>query len=650
VTPEFISSKYLLSLLKPLTKALKLKSGERYLELEKVNDVFGSSQELARYYVEPNCQHINPADEDEDGAINSIRESLFDYLNRFLKKTIVTKDGSNQLFILADAGMGKSSLMMIFKLMHIMSFLPQQYNCKLLKLGEMTLQDIKKIKNTSNTILLLDSLDEDPLATGTKTLRRVENILDKTKNFYRVIVTCRTQFFPETKEAEFGLKNKVTISSYTCPLVYLSIFDEGQVSEYLIRRYGNYMQRKFKVFKCKKAIRAEKSILSMGSFRFRPFLLAHIEDIFENIENNSSEYKIYEGLIKTWIKREITKLRAQGNNDIQPEDMLKICTLIAEKIYNSNERTISLDEIGKFCHKKSVIELINIPTSQIIESISKIDISSNSLMNKNSEGRYRFSHLTITEFLIVYGIKNSIISGLQRPFKISSKIKGLCESTNFNFDWHFKNAKGGYFLFNSELNDNWLNKDMKNLYLSKSEFNKEKSKYSVLKNLDMNSCTIGFSKFYDGKFIGTNMKSAAINNCEFNDCFFDDTNFSYSDIFFTTFRHCKIDKCNTTAINIMDCDFFDCTFTLNNTFQLHQCILSNVMIEDVMITTENRCDITFDSKNKKIIIKSYLNGDIIVVHELDEDEENTLKLRHKCTGNTFIEINYSKDNKSIKTL
>ena len=47
------------------------------------------------------------------------------------------------MFILSDAGMGKTSLLLMLKLMHLTCFWPQKYSCQLFKLGDDTLQRVR---------------------------------------------------------------------------------------------------------------------------------------------------------------------------------------------------------------------------------------------------------------------------------------------------------------------------------------------------------------------------------------------------------------------------------------------------------------------------------------------------------------------------
>ena len=96
--------------LPPLVKRLSSKCNDKAKELAEMGDVFSDPVLLSKYYVVPNCQHHNPADfNEDDDARFELRKPFFEYISDFLEKAVTLRNGSHQLFILADAGMGKTS-------------------------------------------------------------------------------------------------------------------------------------------------------------------------------------------------------------------------------------------------------------------------------------------------------------------------------------------------------------------------------------------------------------------------------------------------------------------------------------------------------------------------------------------------------------
>ena len=214
----------------------------RRSELDVLNETFRFDPEvLARCYVEPYVQFANPADAvGRSSLIQDEPARLQLWLNRFLKTELrgPERHGQHVLFLLGDAGMGKTSALLMLKLWHLTSFWPQSLRMELLKLGPDTLSQIQKIEQKKKTVLLLDALDEDPEARKGIN-ERLEALLQATDAFRNVVLTCRTQFFPRGGEAPMESPGKVEVAGYVCNMLYLSPFFDDQVTEYLEKAFPN---------------------------------------------------------------------------------------------------------------------------------------------------------------------------------------------------------------------------------------------------------------------------------------------------------------------------------------------------------------------------------------------------------------------------
>ncbi|WP_157067950.1 formylglycine-generating enzyme family protein, partial [Desulfosarcina cetonica] len=363
---------------------LKQIRAEREKELDEIKEItFIDPFELAELYVEPDCQEMNPADrrvEDEMVA----KEPVMVKINQFFRQP-ATQAGRNQLFILSDAGMGKSALLAMIKLMHLTRFWPQDRDCVLKKLGPKTLEEIETIPNKRETILLLDSLDEDPSAYG-RVNQRLEEILAVSQRFAKAIITCRTQFFPMLHTHPLELPGQICIGGYDCYSKYLSFFNDGKVYHYLSKRFP---KRFFGLLSDQKKIEKAKVIIaSMGSLRCRPMLLSYIDDLMESPrmhDGGGNIYHIYDALVDNWLRRELLKKK-----DLDHNDLYDACIILATWMQMRQKREVSEDEINR------LIETI----SRKVKTITEIDMKGRSLLNRNSEGDYRFSHYSIQEFLV----------------------------------------------------------------------------------------------------------------------------------------------------------------------------------------------------------------------------------------------------------
>ncbi len=355
---------------------------KRKKEILEIGDaVLCKPLEIAEYYVEPECQDTNPADhQDEDYPVT--KSPIMKRIDQFCQFK-PSQDGGNQMIVLSDAGMGKTALLTMLKLLHLTAFWLKEHDCVLKKLGKNTLNEIAKIENKRNTILLLDSLDEDTEAFG-KAQERLISILEAVQQFHKTIITCRTQFFPKTEKDPFNRPGVVKISRFVCPAKYLSFFGVEKVEEYLMKRFPP----KWMLFSDTQKIEtAQKVIAKMGMLRCRPMLLSFIEDLMAmpEIKGDNSEYHVYDALVKSWLNRQENK----PDTKVSADDLLPACIIMATVMQIRKQRSISEQKLD------TLIERI-----KDVSPVTKIDMKGKSLINRNSDGDYCFSHFSIQEFLV----------------------------------------------------------------------------------------------------------------------------------------------------------------------------------------------------------------------------------------------------------
>src|SRR5204863_2215643 len=119
--------------------------------------------------------------------------------------------------------------LVLLKLAEIDKLTETDVSVQLFKLGDTTEEDVKAISDRANTVLLLDALDEDPLARGSF-YTRLQSLLQLTENFRKTIITCRTQFFPDKHEKDAKVPGVVVLDGFRASLVFLSAFTDGQVA------------------------------------------------------------------------------------------------------------------------------------------------------------------------------------------------------------------------------------------------------------------------------------------------------------------------------------------------------------------------------------------------------------------------------------
>ncbi|MCF6338955.1 MAG: pentapeptide repeat-containing protein [Gammaproteobacteria bacterium] len=493
---EFFTPKFLSSIFERIKSFVK----ERDEETIKIGDIFGDPVELSKFYIEPNCQNINPANEDEEESLPFVTSPAFKVVNKFLNGDLQNiDDGRNIMFVLADAGMGKTSLLMMLKLSHITSLWPKKYNCTLLKMDDDTLDTIKNMENKSITILLLDALDEDPYAYG-RVKERLTEILDEAHRFRRVILTCRTQFFPADEIEPYKRVGKIKIGAYFCPMFFLSLFDDEQVEEYLNKRFTSPKERKS----------AKKIVTDMGSLKCRPLLLVHIDGFLDTSIRDLNEYKIYEILIDTWLTREERKIRSLK---ITKDMLMKACTKIAYLMHKQvGDVRILSEEKFTYYVREDYSELKN---------ISDINLGGRSLLNRNSDGDYRFSHYSIQEFILAKGILSGVITE-HESVRFSSLIFRFLEKNNPEKIIFRELNYEGANLSGKILN----NRDFSNINMKKVNFSGAR-----LMNCKFENTSLTESVFERAILTDSDMSGADISNASFN----------YADVTGVLFRGCNAD-------------------------------------------------------------------------------------------------------------
>ena len=135
--------------------------------------------------------------------------------------------------LLADSGTGKTSFVLNYYSHNARRPKRKRHNLALVPLGSNDADEL--IQNSvapEDTVIFLDALDEDVKAIEDHHGRIIE-LMEMCRNFKRVIVTCRTQFFPKDEEipVETGIarlgparpERRVHMSFGSCIFLHLMI-------------------------------------------------------------------------------------------------------------------------------------------------------------------------------------------------------------------------------------------------------------------------------------------------------------------------------------------------------------------------------------------------------------------------------------------
>jgi hypothetical protein len=335
---------------------------ERQDEIDAIENICGPLDNLIPYYVEPDGQNVNPADLEEDSIGLIAANPILSMLDTFL----VDQKRFTHAFILSDAGMGKTSLLVMLKLAFLNKFVQSKCNVVLFKLGKKSLKDIKKIKNPASTILLLDALDEDPEAWD-DFHKRIGDLLRASQKFRKVVISCRTQFFPKDQEEDSRIPGIFKLHGFYCFKLFLSPFNDEKVAEYLKRRFRKKKERE----------KANVIMEKMHFLKFRPMLLSHIDLLIPQNCSFDTAYEVYQAMVEEWLDREIKIPGKSPKDPIVSGDeknlLFSACMAIAKHLYDKNEPWIN--------HKT----MQDILSAELLDSIDSMKIGGRSLLHRTSE-------------------------------------------------------------------------------------------------------------------------------------------------------------------------------------------------------------------------------------------------------------------------
>jgi hypothetical protein len=382
---------FLTSSITPFTRLLAFISEARNRQILMARISQGSYDketilQSTQFYISPKCSNIDPAQEEEvRQALMATRESLFEKIDYFIDQG----SSKRHLLILADSGTGKTSFVLNYYAYNLRRRKRKASNLFLVYLGFKDADKrLREHENKNETIVLLDALDEDTKA-STNHRMRIRELMDICRDYRRVIITCRTQFFPsdeeipvETGVAYLGPRKAGEKGVYEFWKLYLSPFDDNDINMYLKRRFPLWQQSERN--------KARELAFQVKALSARPMLLAHITDVVKSNISIRQTYQLYQLMVNAWLERESTWVKM---SDLKEYSELLSVNLYIFREHRGMER-IPHDELANLAYDWGI-------------DLSQWQLSGRSLLNRDAQGNYKFAHRSIMEFLFV----NRVIQG-----------------------------------------------------------------------------------------------------------------------------------------------------------------------------------------------------------------------------------------------
>lgn len=366
-------------------QAFRVWRSRRVLEREFGADLYlpETIERCTRYYIRPDCSSVDPADEADLRSLVTSREDLFSVVDRFLEH----ESTHRHLLLLADSGMGKSSFVLNYYAAKRLRSRRKRQRFAVVPLGHPDAAGyIDRIEPKRETILLLDAFDEDPAAI-TDYRARLEALMKLCAPFRRVLLTCRTQFFPRAVEIPmragfvYDPREAGQSGEYEFRKLYLMPFTDSQVTAYLRRRFRwRILLRR----------RARRLVNKVSDLSVRPMLLAHLPELVNAERIPATAYDLYHILVVQWLQRE--------RRWILPETLDVFSERLALNLHENRKAR------GAEWVPREEVPILARSWGIQVPSADEWMLTGRSLLNRDSEGRYKFAHRSILEYFLARSV------------------------------------------------------------------------------------------------------------------------------------------------------------------------------------------------------------------------------------------------------
>jgi len=472
------------------------------------------------YYIEPTCI----METDKEMKIFSVLDGYF-YKKNF---------NSNKLLIIADAGMGKTSLLINYHRYNLKLFsIKRLLKCYFIPLKIIVIplssinisNCIDSIEDKSNTIICLDAFDEDSEAIKNYP-KRLKFLVDKCEEFKYAIITCRRNFF-DTADISIFLKgcdfSKLVITS----------FQEKDVKRYISKRYNIFERAKKK--KAKKLI---ADFYKNDKFEYSPIIISNIPDLINKKHKYGTIYELYSLMLENRINHICDRV----------DHVIQKITHINKNSFNSFLNNLAYDMYKNKLFVISEVELKDklnayVKEDEKLREALLESITDNFLLEKTTNNCFQFTHTTILEFLFVCHfieldyIRRSIVrwSNIQKSFAKDLVLQEAHEIINTKSEKVFDLSKA----------------DLSN----ESElFIKIKNKWptnSILKNVDFEQTNLEGSDLRGANLSGANLINANLENADLTEANLSGANLNNANLKLTTVLKGKFNQAKGLPIWII---------------------------------------------------------------------------------------------------
>jgi hypothetical protein len=355
----------------------------RLLELEKDMLISAFQKEdfleAQKDYIEPYCSNIDPSNQDDPHVTVKVGKLVFSAL----WDEIQSASEQRRILVLADAGMGKTTLLLNLFAKEQKKWPGKRRRIALIPLNRNDAREqIRKIVDQRETILLLDAFDEDTSAIEDYR-KRMDELMIAAADFKAIIMTCRTQFFSQESSIphEIGIVKVAPRSTGTPTMhewrtVYLLPFNDQQVSAFL--------KTAIKWTHLNELKRAKKIVAQIPELTVLPMLLTLVPKLAAAKLDARNLWDLYVFMVDQWLQRESAWI---SSDELMRFSKELAVDLVLGRNPRGSER-IPLNELAS---------LIRV-SSELIESWK---LTNRSLLNRDAVGNFKFAHRSVMEFMFI---------------------------------------------------------------------------------------------------------------------------------------------------------------------------------------------------------------------------------------------------------
>jgi hypothetical protein len=339
-------------------------------------------RDAIKRYITPDCAQADPSNESDLRNVADVREEVMITVDRFLQHG----GDRRHILVLADSGMGKTTFCLNFYDRMVRVKGADAPRCAIIPLSRPdAINYIKAVKQQSDTVLLLDAFDEDAAAIRDAPARMAE-LMRAASDFRAVVITCRSQFFlddasipKETGVSIIGPRKAGEGGVYKFYKLYLLPFTTPQIDSYIRKQFAWW-----RVHGLSSRRDARRLVKDIPELAVRPMLLALIPDLAVSKKKIHELYDLYQFMVDKWLERES---RWVNRDSLLAISKRLAVFMYAEKGPGQGDRA-SNDELRKV-------------VAELSEQVDWRHLTARSLLNRDSDGNFKFAHRSIMEFLFV---------------------------------------------------------------------------------------------------------------------------------------------------------------------------------------------------------------------------------------------------------